>query len=79
MYLVRIGTWPTYRTDALSLMGWGLNILFVLVVLLAVQQFLARHLAFTVSLVALIIILLIVWLVIKGATEAPAKPPEERR
>lgn len=73
VYLVRLGTWPTYRDEAVKAMEWGVAVLFVLVVLLAVQQFLSTHLLAAVTLAALAVIGIVVWVLIKDATEAP--PP----
>ena len=39
LWLCRLGTWPTYRTEAIKIMEWSVVILFVLVVLLAIVQF----------------------------------------
>lgn len=43
MWFVRLGTWPTYRTEAIKIMEWSVAQLFVLVVLLAIVQFFQRH------------------------------------
>jgi len=64
IYLVRLGTWPTYREEAVELMKWGVAILFTLVVILGIQQFLLAHLAVAVTIGALIIIGLVVWALI---------------
>jgi len=43
LWLCRLGTWPTYRTEAIKIMEWSVVILFVLVVLLAIVQFFQYH------------------------------------
>jgi len=73
IYLVRLGTWPTYRESAVQLMMWGVSILFTLVLVLAVQQFLLDHLMVAVVIGALIIIALVIW-----ALASSAKPEEKR-
>jgi hypothetical protein len=80
LYLVRLGTWPTYRDEAVELMMWGVTVLFTIVLLLALQQFLLSHLALAVSIVGMIIIVLVAWLIIRdlsGGSEE--KKVEERR
>lgn len=75
MYLVRLGTWPTYREQAVEIMKYGVATLFVLIVVLGVQQFLMRHLLVAVSIGALILIYLVIW---AFATAAQAPPPPPR-
>ncbi len=76
MYLIRLGTWPTYRDTAITLMEWGVSILFTLIVLLIVQQFLLRNLFVAVSLASTIIIIVVAWVIVQDI--ATAKPPEEK-
>lgn len=74
IYLIRLGTWPTYRTQALRIMSWGIAVLFTLIIILAVQQFLARHVLVAVSIAAFIIILVVLWIIIKGYQEGSKRP-----
>src|SRR3954468_4498743 len=76
MYLVRLGTWPTYRETAVYIMRIGVSILFVLVVILGIQQFLLQHLLVGAVVGALIIIYIIFWAFQDVFTEE--KPPERR-
>lgn len=76
MYLVRLGTWPTYRDDALRLMEAGVAVLFTLIVLLAIQQFLATHIMVAVSGAGLVIVVLVIWVIVRDiATQTPEGPP----
>jgi hypothetical protein len=78
MYLIRLGTWPTYRDTAIELMEWGVSILFTVIVLLTIQQFLLSHLLVAVSVVSMVIIVGVVWIIAKDVVTAePAKKPEE--
>ncbi len=43
VWVVRLGTWPSYRTEAIKIMEWSVVILFVLIVLLAIVQFFQKH------------------------------------
>ena len=45
LWYVRLGTFPTHRDNAIDLMKWGVAILFVLVVLLWIAQFVQTHMA----------------------------------
>ncbi len=79
-YLIRLGTWPTYRTESIRIMEWGVSVLFALIILLAIQQFLVRHLIVAVSIVGMMLVLLIIWLIIAAiGSEKPAAPPREDR
>lgn len=44
IWVIRFGTWPTYREEAFEYMKWAIAILFVLNVLLAVAQLVQKHL-----------------------------------
>lgn len=78
IYLVRLGTWPTYRDEAVKLMLYGVAVLFTLIALLAIQQFLSAHLLVAVSFVALVVIVAIVWLIVKDITTTEPPKKEER-
>ncbi len=43
LWFCRLGTWPSYRTEAVKIMEWSVVILFVLVVLMAIVQFFQNH------------------------------------
>ncbi len=45
LWYVRLGTYPTYRDRAIEMMQWAVAILFVLVVLLGVAQYVQTHMA----------------------------------
>ena len=72
MWGVRLGTWPTYRTEAIGLMEWANSILFTLILLLLVSQFVQQHTAAAVFVLGLIIIGVIAWLAVKASQEATA-------
>ena len=73
MYLVRLGTYPTYREDALVYMQWGVSVLFALIVLLGVQQFLLSHMIVAMTIGTLLLIALVIW----AFTDEPKK--EEKK
>ena len=79
LYIVRLGTWPTYREEAIEIMKWGVSVLFTLILLLAVQQFLLRHLTVAVTIGAIIIAGVIAWVLISSLSEPEKKPERERR
>lgn len=64
MWFTRLGTWPTYRDEAIKMMAWGTSVLFVLAVLLALVQFIQNNLALASFIVGLVFIGLIVWFVL---------------
>jgi len=57
MWFARLGTWPTYRDEGISLMQWGVGVLFVLAILLAVVQFVQKHAALAAFLVGVVIVI----------------------
>ena len=64
LWLCRLGTWPTYRTEAIKIMEWSVVILFVLVVLLAIVQFFQNHRQAATWVVSIIIGIFIIWVIV---------------
>ena len=64
LWLCRLGTWPTYRTEAIKIMEWSVVILFVLVVLLAIVQFFQYHPKEAGWVVSVIVGLVIIWIIL---------------
>lgn len=51
LWYIRLGPSPSYRDEAIKMMQWAVAILFVLVMLLYVAQFVQTHRALTVMVV----------------------------
>lgn len=64
LWLCRLGTWPTYRTEAIKIMEWSVVILFVLVVLLAIVQFFQYHPREAGWTVSIIVGIIIIWIIL---------------
>src|SRR3989344_4655331 len=43
VYFARLGTWPSHRDTAIKIMEWGVGILFVLIIILAIVQFSQKY------------------------------------
>jgi len=72
MWVSRLGTWPSNRTEAIKIMEWAVAILFVLIVLLGVVQFFRDHAATATYITGAVILALIVWavfMIAKGSGE----------
>jgi|SRR3989344_5490887 len=72
MWGVRLGTWPSYRTEAIRLMEWANGILFTLILLLLVSQFVQQHTATAAFILGLAIIGVVAWVAVKASQEATA-------
>ena len=81
VWLIRLGTWPTYRTEAIKIMEWSVVILFVLVILLAIVQFFRDHPRMAGYILTSVILVLIVGVIIHLAakSEGKEKKKEEGR
>ncbi|HTR18914.1 MAG TPA: hypothetical protein VMH91_02985 [Candidatus Paceibacterota bacterium] len=77
MWLIRLGTSPTYRDDAIRMMEWGVATLFALVLVLAVVEFIQRHTEATLYIIGIAIILLLIWLVVTSGVFEGGKKDEE--
>jgi hypothetical protein len=77
MWFTRLGTWPSYRTEAIKILEWAVAILFTLVLLLIVVQFFRDHPYAASYLVAFIVLILVIWAIItfaKSGEEKDEKP-----
>ena len=64
LWLCRLGTWPTYRTEAIKIMEWSVVILFVLVVILAIVQFFQYYPRQAAWVVSIIVGIIIIWIIL---------------
>ncbi|GEM_PF-885936 len=64
LWLCRLGTWPTYRTEAIKIMEWSVVVLFVLVVLLAIVQFFQYHPREAAWVVSIVVGIIIIWVIL---------------
>ena len=76
VWLCRLGTWPSYRTEAIKIMEWSVVVLFVLVVLLAIVQFFQYHPRAAAYVVSTIVVLLIVGGILFAAAKGGEKKEE---
>lgn len=76
MWFVRLGTWPTYRDEAIRLMQWGVVVLFVLAALLAFVQFVQKHVAIASLLAGLVVVAIVAWVFVTLST---AKGDDEKK
>ncbi len=63
LWSVRLGIMPSYRDEAIKLMQWAVAILFVLVFLLYIAQFVQTHRALTMMLIGTAIVAIIAYFV----------------
>ncbi len=76
VWWVRLGTWPTYRTEAIKIMEWSVVMLLVLVVLLAIVQFFQNHPRAAGYTVSIVVLVLIVWAILVMAAKGGKKEKE---
>lgn len=76
MWYVRLGTWPTYRDEAIGVMQWGVAILFVLVVLLGVAQYVQTHMAISMMALGAVVAAVAVYVVATTMMEGGGEKEE---
>jgi len=79
VYLSRFNTWPSHREAAIVILEWGVAMLFMLVVLLAIVNFFQNHGDIALPILAFIIIVIVAIVIIR-VMAAPKKsaPPNPR-
>lgn len=76
VWIIRLGT--IHREDGIHIMVWAVNVLFVLVIVLALVQFFQKNVTLGYMIAAVLILLFILWLAFKvlGGGGEPAKDEE---
>lgn len=77
MWVTRLGSWPSPRDEAIHIMLWAPSILFTLVVLLAIVQFLQAHPTAAMYIVAAIVMALVLAAIIFLVLNSGGKEEEE--
>lgn len=77
MWATRLGTWPTYRTEAIKIMEWAVAQLFVLIVLLAIVQFFQRNPVAASYTISVVVAIAIIWMIIKVSSGGGEKKEGE--
>lgn len=77
MWVTRLGSWPSPRDEAIEMMAWAPTILFVLIVLLGIVQYVQRHPAAGASIVGFLVVLIAAWVIISLALHAGGGKKEE--
>lgn len=77
VYFSRLGTWPSNRDLAIKIMEWGVSVLFVLIVILAIVQFFQDYPRTATTVVSTIAALIILGLVLYVAANTGSKKKEK--
>ena len=72
-YFARFNTWPSYRDASITIMEWGLVMLFVLIILLAIVQFFQKHPGVALPLLAFAVLIAVAVFVVRFAASAKKK------
>ena len=80
MWITRLGSWPSYRTEGIKVIEWSTAILFVLVVMLMITNFFRDHSSLATYITAAIVVFIVLAVIISIATapseeKKPAKAP----
>jgi hypothetical protein len=79
MYIARLNTWPSYRDTAIKVLIWAVTMLFILILFVALVQFIQRHTALAFSIIGVVAILAVIILIAKmakgGGEGGEAKKP----
>src|SRR3989344_8156157 len=76
VWVIRLGTWPSYRTEAIKIMEWSVVILFVLVVLLAIVQFFQNHPRTAGMIISFIVAAILIWIIVVLAAKSGGEKEE---
>jgi len=77
VYFTRLGTWPSDRDLAIKIMEWGVSVLFVLIVILAIVQFFQNYPKVATTVVSAIVALVILGLILYVAANTGGKKKEK--
>jgi len=81
IYFARLNTWPSYRDISIKVLIWAVLMLFILILFVALVQFIQTHTALALTILGVIVIvgvlILIAW--IAGAGQKKKPPPRPTR
>lgn len=77
VWSLRLGAWPSYRTQGIAFMQWGVATLFTLIVISGIVEYIQRHTQTALFIIAVIVLLCIGWLIIQAA-QASEKGKEDK-
>lgn len=77
MWMTRLGSWPSPRDEAIRIMMWAPVILFTLIVLLAIVQFLQGHPQVGTYIVSTLLLLIVIGIILYIALNAREGKKEE--
>ena len=78
VYFARLNTWPSYRDTAIKVLQWGVLMLFILILLIALVQFIQRHSATALAILGVIFIIGVLIIIARVASSGKKKKPPER-
>jgi hypothetical protein len=67
VYVSRLNTWPSHRDMAIRVMEWGIVMLFVLILMLALLDFFQNHTAIALPILAVLILVTVGFLLVRAA------------
>jgi hypothetical protein len=79
VYFARLGTWPSHRDQAIQILEWGVGMLFVLVVLLAIVQWFERHTKVALSILAFVVLMAVIIFIIRAAATGGDGKKKEKK
>lgn len=78
VYLSRLGTWPSNRDEGIKILEIAVAMLFVLIALLAIVRFFEFHTSIALFLLALLLLVVIGFFVLRTAAQSGKKEGEEK-
>jgi hypothetical protein len=78
MWWIRLGSWPSYRTDAIRALEWAVATLFTLVVLLGIVQFFQQHREAAMYVVSVIVLVLVIWAIVYMVRQSSGGEEKEK-
>jgi len=76
VWLVRLGTYPTYRTEGIVLMQWSVAILFVIILLMAAVRLVQSYPGAIAAVLGVVLVGAIVWLLVQTFAKGEEKEEE---
>jgi len=77
MWWIRLGSWPSYRTQAIRVLEWAVAVLFTLVVLLGIVQFFQQHQQAATYVISAIVVIGIIWIAVYVLSHSSGAEEEE--
>lgn len=78
LWVARFNTWPSHRDTAIRVMEWGVVMIFVLILMLGIVNYIQKYPSVTLPIIAFIIVVAVAILIVRNLAHKKKEAPPAR-